>query len=319
MPKRFDIRIIAPSGYAEDRAACQRAIERLEAAGHKVSGGDIVDRIDLRFAGNDEQRASDINAIADPDRPVPDIFLAAHGGYGAIAILDRLDYRGIRERLLETSTVLVGHGDFTVLQAALYARCGLTSMHGPMLASDFGAGFLRDSTWRHFWHTVQSPTTHVAWQVPDDVDDVQVEGTLWGGNLSAICSLLGTSYFPCIDDGILFIEESGEHAFRIERMLFELKLAGVLDAQRAIIVGSLGGQRISEYDNGYDTDHALRRAVQGTLTPLLRGISIGHGMDKVTLPFGGRAALEVIDGTASLEVSRYRYADQASAPRAMST
>ncbi|MBB3228859.1 muramoyltetrapeptide carboxypeptidase [Luteibacter sp. Sphag1AF] len=317
MPKRFDIRIIAPSGYAEDRTACQRAIERLEAAGHHVTGNSTVDRVELRFAGSDEQRASDINALADPDRPVPDIVLAAHGGYGAIAILDRLDYAGIRERMKESSTVMVGHGDFTVIQAALYTRCGLTSMHGPMLAGDFGAGFLRDSTWRHFWQTVQSPTSQVAWQLPEDVNDLKVEGTLWGGNLSAICSLLGTSYFPCIDDGILFLEESGEHAFRIERMLFELKLAGVLDAQRAVLIGNLGGQRISEYDNGYDSDHALRRVSQGTATPFLRGISVGHGLEKSTLPFGAHAVLEVIDGTATLDMTNYRYAGQPSLPRAV--
>src|ERR1700754_3895721 len=87
MPKRFEIRLIAPSGYAEDRAACQRGIERLQAAGHTVLGANVVDRVMLRFAGSDAERAGDINQLARPDRPLPDVVMATCGGYGAIALL----------------------------------------------------------------------------------------------------------------------------------------------------------------------------------------------------------------------------------------
>jgi muramoyltetrapeptide carboxypeptidase len=307
MPKRFEIRLIAPSGYAEDRAACQRGIERLQAAGHTILGANVVDRVCLRFAGSDAERAADINQLADPDRPLPDVVMAIHGGYGAIALLERLDYAGLEARFSDSSCVLVGHGDFTVIQCALYARSRISSLFGPMLVQDFGAGYLRENTWRHFWQTLQSPRTDIAWVCPETQEDLRIEGTLWGGNLSALCSLIGTPYMPAIDDGILYLEEIGEQAYRIERMLYELLLSGVIASQRAIILGGLGGQRVSEYDNGYDIEHALERFAAACSIPIVRGLAFGHGQDKWTLPFGAHAVLDVSAGTADLLASGYPY------------
>lgn len=307
MPKRLDIRLIAPSGYAEDHAAAGRGVERLLAAGHTVQGAEVLDRVMLRFAGSEEERAADLNRLADPAQPLPQLVMATCGGYGAIPLLDRVDFDALAARFLEASCVLVGHGDFTVLQCALYARSAIGSLHGPMLVPDFGSTYLRETTWRHFWQTVLSPRTEVAWSCTDDMRDMRVEGTLWGGNLSALCSLIGTPYLPVIDGGILFVEESGEQAWRIERMLYELRLAGVIERQRAIVVGSLGGQRVSEYDNGYDIDHALQRFGQACHLPIVRGLSFGHGADKWTLPFGGHAVLEIDAGTASLTAFDYAY------------
>lgn len=307
MPKRFEIRLIAPSGYAEDRAASQRGIERLQAAGHTVLGTHVVDRVALRFAGSDAERAADINALADPDRPLPDVVMAIHGGYGAIALLQHLDYAGLAARFSENSCVLVGHGDFTVIQCALYARSGIGSLFGPMLVQDFGAGYLRENTWRHFWQTLQSPRTDIEWTCAEDQADLHVEGTLWGGNLSALCSLIGTPYMPAVEGGILYLEESGEQAYRVERMLYELQLSGVLAGQRAIVLGGLGGQRVSEYDNGYDIEHALERFATACPTPMVRGLALGNGQDKWTLPFGAHASLRVVGGTAELVATGYPY------------
>lgn len=311
MPKRLDIRLIAPSGYADDHAARERGVERLLAAGHTVHGADVLDRVMLRFAGTDAERAADLNQLADPGVPLPHLVMATCGGYGAISLLDRIDFDGLAARFLDESCVLVGHGDFTVLQCALYARSAIGSLHGPMLVADFGAPYLRENTWRHFWHTVLSPRTDMSWTCADDQRDLLVEGTLWGGNLSALCSLVGTSYLPRIDGGILFVEEVGEQAWRIERMLYELKLAGVLERQRAIVIGGLGGQRVSEYDNGYDIDHALQRFGKACNLPILRGLSFGHGADKWTLPFGAHAVLECVAGTATLSAFDYAYAGAA--------
>ncbi|MGN6091462.1 MAG: LD-carboxypeptidase [Luteibacter jiangsuensis] len=312
MPKRLDIRLIAPSGYAADRAACHRGIERLQAAGHRVQGEAVVERTFLRFAGSDAERAADINQLADVTMPLPDMVMATCGGYGAIALLDLLDYDGLARRFREQPCVFVGHGDFTAIQCALYARSGIGSLHGPMLLQDFGATYLRESTWRHFWQTATSPRTEVSWLCAEDQPDLRVEGTIWGGNLSTVCSLIGTPYLPEFDGGILYVEETGEQAWRVERMLYELKLAGVLDRQRAILIGGLSGQRVSEYDNGYDTDHALQRFGDACGLPILRGLAFGHGPDKWTLPFGAQATVDVLDGTAHLTASGYRHAGEAS-------
>jgi muramoyltetrapeptide carboxypeptidase len=312
MPKRLDITLIAPSGYAGDRTACHRGIERLHAAGHRVQGADVVERVFLRFAGNDEERAADLNRLADTAVPLPDMVMAICGGYGAIALLDLLDYDGLATRFHEQPCVFVGHGDFTAIQCALYARSAIGSLHGPMLLQDFGATYLRENTWRHFWQTATSPRTEVSWPCAEDQPDLRAEGTLWGGNLSTLCSLVGTPYLPAVEGGILYVEETGEQAWRIERMLFELKLAGVLDRQRAVLVGGLSGQRVSEYDNGYDTEHALQRFGDACGLPILRGLAFGHGPDKWTLPFGAHATIDVLDGTAHLVASGYRHAGDTS-------
>jgi len=307
MPKRLDIRLLAPSGYAEDRAACQRAIERLQAAGHTVHGGNVVDRVALRFAGSDAERADDINRLADPDHPLPDVAMAICGGYGAIALLDRLDYEGLKARFADGRCVLVGHGDFTVIQCAMLARCGVGSLHGPMLVQDFGGGYLRETTWREFWRALEGPAMDVGWSCCEGGAPLRLEGTLWGGNLSALCSLVGTPYMPLVEGGILYIEETGEQAYRIERMLYELLHGGVLKNQQAILLGGLGGQRVSEYDNGYDIDHALERFGQACGLPMLRGLAFGHGPDKWTLPFGAKGVLEVSNGNAVLSARDYRH------------
>ena len=308
MPKRLDIRLLAPSGYAEDRAACQRAIERLQAAGHTVLGSEVVDRVALRFAGSDADRAADINRLADPDHPLPDVAMAICGGYGAIALLDRLDYDALKARFAKGRCVLVGHGDFTVIQCAMLARCGVGSLHGPMLVQDFGSGYLRESTWRQFWQVLQGPAMEASWHCCEKEAPLHMEGTLWGGNLSALCSLVGTPYMPAVDGGILYIEETGEQAYRIERMLYELLLGGVLEKQQAILIGSLGGQRVSEYDNGYDIDHALERFGHACGLPLLRGLAFGHGPEKLTLPFGAKGVIDVRNGHALLSAQGYRHA-----------
>lgn len=314
MPKRLDIRLIAPSGYAEDRAAGQRGIERLQAAGHHILGTDVLDRVSLRFAGSDAERAAEINRLADVGRALPDMVMATCGGYGAVPLLDRLDYTGLRERFGNEHCAFVGHGEFTVLQCALLACSGISSFHGPMLVPDFGAAYLRETTWRQFWHTVLSPRADFEWLCPDTQTDLRASGTLWGGNLSSLCSLTGTGYLPDIEGGILYIEESGEQAYRIERMLYELKLSGVIDRQSAILIGGLGGQRVSEYDNGYDMEHALERFAAVSETPLVRGLHFGHGPDKVTLPFGAPAELRIVDGNALLSARGYSYAGGSGIP-----
>jgi muramoyltetrapeptide carboxypeptidase len=106
-----------------------------------------------------------------------------------------------------------------------------------------------------------------------------------------LVSLLGTEYFPRIDDGILFIEDIGEHPYRIERMLLQLMQAGVLGRQQALVLGDISGYRLSPADNGYDFD-AMLAYLRATLpVPVLTGLSFGHIARRVTIPFGAQALL----------------------------
>ena len=124
-----------------------------------------------------------------------------------------------------------------------------------------------------------------------DNPEIKVEGRLWGGNLAMLVSLLGTPYFPTIDDGILFLEDVGEHPYRVERMLLQLQQAGVLERQRAVVLGEFTAYKLGAYENGYDFE-AMLAYVRATLPlPVLTGLPLGHVRRHTTLPFGGMARL----------------------------
>ena len=298
------IRLIAPSGYPHDRAAMARGVARLREAGCELDGLEVLDRSEQRYAGSDAERAADLNALATRDA-LPDIALAIRGGYGATRLLTQLHYDALRERLGSSSTVLVGHSDFTALQLALHAKSGLCTFSGPMLGADFGAETLSEITWRHFWDTVRAPAAQVEWATTSDADHLDVEGPLWGGNLAVLCSLLGTPYFPAIDGGILFVEDVGEPPFRIERMLYQLHLSGVLGRQRALLLGHFSQCRPSSYDNGYGLVDSFAQIRRASAMPVIDGLPIGHEPDKFTLPFGAPARLQVAGGRAQLSFSGY--------------
>ena len=227
MSRSATIDLIAPSGYPSDPAALERALARLRHEGHRVEDVGVAHRRFERFAGTDSERAADLNRLADPARALPDIALAVRGGYGAVRLLHGLDYEGLRQRLQHASTALVGHSDFTAIQLALLARAGLVTFGGPMLAGDFGAPTPSRFTMDQFWATLSADHLvvrgNVAYPQP-----VNVRGILWGGNLAIIASLIGTPYMPSIDGGILFVEDINEQPFRIERMIYQLHLAGIL-------------------------------------------------------------------------------------------
>jgi muramoyltetrapeptide carboxypeptidase len=292
------VRLIAPSGYPHDREAMTRGVARLRAARCTVDGLDVLDRVEHRYAGSDAERVADLNALA-IHPSLPDIALAVRGGYGTTRLLEHIHYGALRERLGGSNTLLVGHSDFTAIQLALYAKSGLSTFGGPMLGPDFGAPTLNALMWEHFWRALGEPEVTASWRTAT-TSELDVHGPLWGGNLAMLCSLIGTPYFPRIDGGILFVEDVGEPPFRIERLLYQLHLSGVLDRQRALVLGHFSQCRPHGYDNGYDIDAAFEQISRVARLPVVRGLPFGHEPDKFTLPFGVPARLQVANGQASL-------------------
>ncbi|MGP1664923.1 MAG: muramoyltetrapeptide carboxypeptidase, partial [Rhodanobacter sp.] len=174
----------------------------------------------------------------------------------------------------------------------------------PMLGADFGAATLSDFTWQHFWDTVRAPSAQVGWATASDTE-LDVEGPLWGGNLAVLCSLIGTPYFPAIEGGILFVEDVGEPPFRIERLLYQLHLSGVLGRQRALVLGDFSHCRVSGYDNGYGLADSFAQIRRASGVAVIDGMPAGHEPDKFTLPFGAPARLRVAGGKATLDFSGY--------------
>ena len=123
--------------------------------------------------------------------------------------------------------------------------------------------------------------------------DFEGEGTLWGGNLAMVVHLAGTPHFPRVNDGILFLEDISEHPYRIERSLLQLHQAGVLDAQKAVVLGAFSDWRQSPHDRGYDMKAVVRHLRGLTKTPIVTGLPFGHVPTKVTMPVGARVTLLV--------------------------
>ena len=233
------------------------------------------------------------------DDPRIEIAIAARGGYGWSRLLDRIDFRGVAEK----GKCWLGHSDFTAFQLAALAHAGMTTFAGPMAVSDFGAATPSAFTLDHCWGLLDSDRYDVDCAL--DGPDFEGEGTLWGGNLAMVAHLAGTPHMPRVDHGVLFLEDIGEHPYRIERMLYQLHFAGILARQRAVLLGVFNGYDLGPNDNGYDAAAMVAHFRAQLGVHLYTGLPFGHVPEKLTLPVGGHCALSVRDGRARLVFSNY--------------
>lgn len=291
--------LIAPSGYCINQQAAIRGIERLTAAGHQVNNQSILTRRQQRFAGNEAERAGDINALAQLAGSNT-VVMPVRGGYGASRLLDMIDWQALATRQRHDPLLICGHSDFTAIQMALLCK-GVITFSGPMLAGNFGADSLNEFTLEHFWRALRHPAFTVEWQGNGPACDVK--GTLWGGNLPMLTSLVGTPWLPAIDNGILVLEDINEHPFRVERMLLQLFHAGILGRQQAIVLGSFSGAEPNDYDAGYDLPEMMAYLQSRLRIPVISGLDFGHEQRTVTLPLGAQARLVHGEKATTLSIS----------------
>ncbi|ECC9150366.1 muramoyltetrapeptide carboxypeptidase [Salmonella enterica subsp. salamae] len=285
----FLFHLIAPSGYCINQQAALRGVQRLTDAGHQVENDEVIRRRYQRFAGTDAERLADVNSLASLTSP-DTIVMPVRGGYGASRLLDRIDWQALASRQQRDPLLICGHSDFTAIQAGLLAQANVITFSGPMLAANFGAETLNTFTEQHFWLALRKAQFTVEWQ--GDGPQCDVQGTLWGGNLAMLISLIGTPWMPTIDKGILVLEDVNEHPFRVERMLLQLEYAGILNRQSAIILGSFSGAAPNEYDAGYSLESVYAFLRSRLSVPLITGLDFGHEQRTVTLPIGANATLK---------------------------
>jgi len=282
--KNIGIAIAGLAGAAPDDAALARGIARLEAQGYIVHNYYDSAHKFQRFAGTDEARLAQLKAAAaDPDCQV---VLMLRGQYGISRILPRIDFRA----MADSGKLFSGYSDITAFHMGLYQATGRISFAGPMMCADFCPEEPSEYTLRQFWDCLRGPTHAVRGTCAGN-PLIDVEGTLWGGNLAMVNHLLDTPFWPKIDGGILFLEDIAEHPYRVERMLLQLHFAGVLARQKAVVLGDFSGYRLAPHDNGYDFEVMLSyiRGLVGV--PVLTGLPFGHIKEHCTLPFGAQAHL----------------------------
>lgn len=293
------IYIYSPSGAVRDKAAFQRGVRYLQSLGHDVEvDADALSR-HQRFAGDDATRIAAIHRAAASGA---DVALISRGGYGITRILGGLDYAPIAQAIAH-GTQFVGISDFTALQMAVYAQTGAVTWAGPALCEGFGAkkpDEPDDIMVACFDDMLLGQGEGTGWrQSPRDFSgDCAIEGaTLWGGNLTIVTSLLGTPYFPApstIQGGVLFLEDVGEHPYRIERMLTQLLHAGILVQQRAIVLGQFTEFTLTSHDKGFKLASVVQwLRSQIPTVPVLTNLPYGHVPTKVLLPFGAKVDMSV--------------------------
>lgn len=287
------IGIVAPASPVHDQAEIDQACGILAHSGFKPVLGRTVKPMPGDLAGSDWERQADLETIwADPSI---DAIWSLRGGYGCLRLLERLNYR----LLAETPKILIGYSDLTALELGLWKRAGLVTFHGPVLIN-LTNDFSRESALAMVCG--ENNSEMLKW--PETYRSVYtvfrsglVQGPVFGGNLATLLSLLGTKYFPSLTGAILFIEEVGESAYRVDRMLTQLMLAGVLEDVAAVMVGR---SVPTEPEQESDLISVFAERLERLKCPAAYGFPLGHWPEKWTIPQGVRAEVKMDSGELTL-------------------
>jgi muramoyltetrapeptide carboxypeptidase len=290
--------VIAPASTPLDEERFSAGIRRLRGLGFEVElGRPSLEPLGY-LAGDDEDRASELNSML--NRTDLSAIFAARGGYGCLRLLDHIDYEAARTH----PKILVGYSDITALHFALFERAGWLGLSGPMVATD--------------WPDVGMATEQLFWDLaagrwsgellgPDRERLLgrrsgTAEGILVGGNLATIAALVNSRYMPAMDGAILFVEDVNEPPYRIDAYLAHLKLSGVLGKLGGLVFGQFTGWEPEEGKPSLSYEDVIEHYTQHVHGPVATGLVYGHLPVKNTMPIGVRAMLDVIDTEASLQI-----------------
>lgn len=295
--------LVEPAGFTDDAFDLDLVKETIVAMGLKPKGAPHLAQRYGYLAGEDRARAADLNAMyADPE--VRAVF-AVRGGWGCARILPYLDFDLIRAH----PKLLVGFSDITALHLAFAARAGFTTIHGPNAASSWGR--LSWDAFRAVAFDAQTPT----FRNPPGTEDRLVQragrirtfrpgkatGRLLGGNLTVLCGLMGTPWLPDFTGAILFIEETNEAEYRIDRMLTQLALAGVLGKLAGVVFGQCTSCTARDASfGGFTLSEVLQQHLAPLGIPAFQGALFGHVANQFSLPEGVRAEIDADEGTIRL-------------------
>ena len=290
------IAVVAPGSAPKSAARLAAGIAHLEHLGYRIIRADAGPRRGY-LAAPDAARLDAFNAML--CRNDVDALFCVRGGYGALRILDRLDYEAARKH----PKLLVGYSDVTALHLAFYKRAGWRGLSGPMVAVEWGR--LDAASERLFWALAQGATPRPllgpGGETLVPMRSGTAEGVLLGGNLSMIVRLLGTPYLPSLDGALLFIEEIGEMPYRLDALLAQLRLAGVFEQIGGLIAGGITEWEPPDDRPTLSVQEVLADYFADAAFPVATGLVYGHFPTKSTLPVGVRARLDV--GTERAELS----------------
>jgi muramoyltetrapeptide carboxypeptidase len=295
--------LIAPASNENEDEDIRIAADIVESLGFRVRLGEHIFTRNLYLAGTDQQRADDVNNMFAQDDV--DAIFCVRGGYGTPRILPFLDY----DLIADNPKILMGFSDITGLLTAIHSKTGMVGFHGSVLRHNFS-----EYTLSEFKKVVMHPMsrTSIGAAPPFETGVGRVNaanrmtriaggtarGPLLGGNLSLICSLMGTEFEPDFRGRILFLEDVDEAPYRIDRLLTQLWLANKLSEVAGIAFGKFTKTETS--GNSFSIEEVLRDRCSDLGIPVIRGFMIGHVADRTVVPIGIEAELNADDATLTL-------------------
>ena len=281
--------VVSPAGPVADQSRIERGVRYLEAEGFRVVIGKHAAKTTGYLAGDDRERLSDLHMMF-RDKNVKAI-ICTRGGYGATRLLPFLDYDFIRRN----PKILIGFSDITALQLALWKKCRLISFHGPMLGVEMALP-MEPLTEQILWQCLTSTEAVGTIPLPEGLmtlHDGSATGRLVGGNLSLIVSLLGTPFQPEFRNSVLFVEDSDEEPYRIDRMLTQLRNSFALSHSRAVLAGQFTGCiPVDGTSSSFTVEQILDEVAKANAKPFLSNLPFGHVERKLTLPIGLRVKVD---------------------------
>ena len=278
------VAVVAPAGPITSRGVFDRGIDALERMGFRVRFNGRVFQSCRYLAGIDADRAGELmQAIEDPSVKA---IIAMRGGYGCARLIPMLDERRIRRN----RKIFCGFSDLTTLHL-LFNKCGWITFHGPMAATAALAEMPAECE-RHLYSLWTDPGYRPVLSFPqmECRSSGTADGALAGGCLSLITASIGTPYEIQTGGKILFLEDTGEQLYRIDRMITHLRLAGKLDAAAGILLGQFSDCGPPSGD--CSVDDILRDLLSGLNIPVLANFPAGHIRDNWTLPLGVMARID---------------------------
>ena len=294
--------LINPAGATFHPEDVVIAEETFAALGLKMkAGAHLLDRYGY-LAGTDEARATDVNSMySDPD---VDAIITLRGGWGCNRILDLINYKTIAKN----PKIIMGYSDITSLLLALNAKTSLVTFHGPVGVStwnEYSTDYVKRLLFEGESFTMNNPTdkgdnlTQVKNRILT-IHEGKSQGKLLGGNLSVLAAMVGSDYLPDFKGNILFLEEVDEAPYRVDRMLTQLKLAGILDKISGFVFGKCSSCDSGESYGSFTLEEVLDDHIKPLGIPAWFGSMIDHIEDKFTIPLGVKAEIDAKKGSIKL-------------------
>lgn len=282
------IRVVA-SASPFDKQAFLEGVDVLSSWGFQVAYQDDIFSRSPYLAGNDHRRADElINALKDKECKA---ILFARGGYGSMRLLPQLE----QARLSISPKIILGYSDITSILMYFLHRFDWPVFYGPVVAKDL-SGETAKQTLTSLRSTLQgSPSHSHSLKTCKILRHGKTKGKLMGGCLTLVTHLLGTEYMPNLKQSILFLEDTNEKPYQIDRMLTHLKLCGIFDSCQGVIIGSMNGPNPAKHYT-----QTIMDVLAPYKFPVVYGFAAGHSKIKTTLPLGTQVLLDTQNKTLSL-------------------